>query len=650
MNSPVNPGPFAPEHSSLPADDTVMEDFIFGGIEADEQERLAQERLRWTGIRHFHQIDRLDPRPGEPVTVTVYVGPDVQVDRLTLYFTADGSDPAGLCGAAANGVALPLQQLSVRWEHLIWDYVAVWQGQLPPQPGGALVLYRIEGWCSYDARVSLWSREANLDRTAERPTLYGYHVDTYTTPAWAQEAVVYHIFVDRFATGKMQNMEYGIQNTEHGARRLPQRWLAPTELNDFAGGNLRGIVEQLDYLVDLGVTALWLSPIFRTPSYHGYDTTDFYEVDPRFGTNDDLRMLVEAAHERNLRVILDFAANHTSAEFAPFVEAQRDPTSPYRAWFDFDPAYTHGYRCFFDVAEMPQLNTGHPAVRRYLIDAARHWLVEYNVDGYRLDYAAGPSHAFWSEFCAACRQVKPDCWLIGEVTLAGDGLRTYTGRLDGCLDFAFCRLLRQLCAAPQPSMTLTQFANAVERSRLFFGDFLLPSFLDNHDMNRFLWVAGGDQQRLRLAAGLMFALGGPPILYYGTEVGLSQPRPKGPWREEARHPMRWGDHQDQNLLAFFKQRIAFRRRHPALWRGTLQTLALDETQGIWLAHRCHHDDHVLIAANCSAGPRTIRLPAGAYADVAGSRVHTTIDLPARHVELLTPIDLGTSVSSSHELE
>jgi cyclomaltodextrinase / maltogenic alpha-amylase / neopullulanase len=636
MNSLVEPTPLNPKASPLSADETVMEDFIFGGIEADEQERLALEQLRWSGIRHFHQIDPLDPQPGEPVTVTISVGPDVQVDRITLYFTTDGSDPAGRRGVAANGVAVPLQPVSVRWENLIWDYVAVWQGQLPPQPDGTLVLYRIEGWCSYDERISLWSREANLDRTAERPVRYGYHVDTFTAPAWAREAVIYQIFVDRFASGGIRDAGCRIRNTEYGMQRLPRRWLEPAEMNGFAGGNLRGVLEHLEYIADLGVTAIWLSPVFRTPSYHGYDTTDFYTVDPRFGTDDDLRTLIEAAHKRKLRVILDFVANHTSTEFCPFVEAQRDDSSPYRAWFEYDPAYQHGYRCFFNVATMPQLNTDHPEVRRYLIDAACHWLAEYDVDGYRLDYAAGPSHAFWSEFSAACRQAKPDCWLFGEVTLAGDALRTYAGRLDGCLDFAFCRLLRQLCAEPRPAITLTQFVNAVERSRLFFGDFLLPSFLDNHDMNRFLWVAGNDPQRLRLAAGLLFALGGPPILYYGTEVGLSQPRPKGPWCEEARHPMRWGEDQDPDLLAFFKQWIAARRRHPALWQGALQTLWLDEVQGVWLAEQRAKTDRVLIAVNVSDEPRTIALPPGTFSLLNEASVAAAIELPARHVELLTP--------------
>lgn len=614
----------------------VMEDFVFGGIEADPQARLAAELARWAGLRHFQQIDPLDPLPGQRVTVTVYAGPDVQVDGVTLYGTTDGSDPAGARGVAANGFAIPLQRMEVRWKPLLWDYVAVWQGVIPAQPDGTLVCYRIEGWCSYDERVSLWSREPNLERTPELPTRYGYHVDTLAPPAWAYEAVVYQIFVDRFAAEGIQNAGAGLRDADDTPKPLPQRWLAPAELNDFAGGNLRGIIDHLDDIASLGVTAIWLTPVFCTPSYHGYDTTDFYTVDPRFGTNEDLRALVQAAHARQLRVILDFVANHTSTAFAPFVEAQRNPVSPYHTWFSFDPAHKHGYRAFFDVAAMPQLNTDHPAVRRYLIDAARYWLTEYAVDGYRLDYAAGPSHAFWSEFRAACRQAKPDCWLFGEVTLAGDALRTYTGRLDGCLDFALCRLLRQLCAGPQPDILLAQFANTVTHSHAFFANLLLPSFLDNHDMNRFLWMAGNDKQRLRLAAGLLFALGGPPVIYYGTEVGLSQPRSKGPWREEARHPMLWGDAADRELHGFFQAWSAARRRHPALQRGQLVTRHLDEGQGTWLFERQEGADRVLIAVNIRNAPAAIPLPPGLFVDLAGHTAQDVLHLEGLTVALLTP--------------
>jgi len=600
----------------------VMEDFVFGGIEASDEVLLKTLRRATQGLRHRNALAPRDPQPDQPVHLTVFSGPTVLVDQVTAYVTTDGSEPSGHRGEARNGFVVRLTPQAPVWEALIWDYVVPWRGIIPGQPEGTAVQYRIEGWQSGDASPSVWSNELHIDGMDERSTRYGYHVDHFTTPAWAREAVLYQIFVDRFAYP--------------AAAPAPPtgRWLTPAELNEFTGGGLRPIIDTLDYLVALGVTAIWLTPIFATPSYHGYDTSDYYAIDPRFGTEADLHQLVEAAHARGLRVILDFVANHTSLDFAPFQQAQHEPAAPSRTWFSFGAAYQHGYRTFFNVASMPQFNTDDPGARQYLIDAAVYWLTKFGIDGYRLDYAAGPSLAFWSEFRAACRRVRPDCWLFGEVTQAGDALRSYEGRLDGCLNFSFCRLLRQLCAGPQPTISLSHFVNSIARSRHFFSpDFIQPAFLDNHDMNRFLWATGNRPERLRLAATLLFALGDAPILYYGTEIGLSQPRGKGPWREEARHPMRWGADQDRELFAFFQALIHFRRQHPALHSGDLVTVQLIEEQLVWLAHRRTADDVVLIALNLSTMPQRVTLPPGDYRDQQGHVVATACSLPASTCQL-----------------
>jgi len=180
-------------------------------------------------------------------------------------------------------------------------------------------------------------------------------------------------------------------------------------------------------------------------------------------------------------------------------------------------------------------------------------------------------------------------------------LRTYTGRLDGCLDFAFARSVRQLCTATQAEMSIGQFLNELTRSRNFFAlnNFSLPSFLDNHDMNRFLWVAQNDKARLCFAIGLLFALGGPPIIYYGTEVGLSQPQSKGPWREEARHPMLWDEAQDVDLFYYFQQIIEFRKINPALIYGDIQILTVENERGLAVVQRAYGGNRVVIVLNTS---------------------------------------------------
>ncbi|MER2598237.1 MAG: alpha-amylase family glycosyl hydrolase [Caldilineales bacterium] len=589
---------------------SVMQDFVFGALETDAN-TLAAERARWCGIRHHNAIAPLDPLPGQPVTLTVSVGRDVLARRITAYITTDGSIPAGRHGIAINGVAVPLQRVRTEFKPIYWDYAELWQGEVPGQREQTHVRYIIE------SDAGLWANELRIDGTSEAMTVYGYHVDRFTTPAWAHEAIIYQVMVDRFAPA-------------------PARWLEPSELEDFTGGTLRGVIAALDYIAALGVTAIWLTPIFAMGSYHGYDTTDYYQIEPRFGSKADLAELVQAAHARGLRVILDFVANHSSDHFPLFQQALADPASPQRALYSFGPQYQFGYRCFFSAATMPQFNHDHPEARAYLLGAARYWLQEFQVDGYRLDYAAGPSHDFWSAFGAACKQAKPDCWLFGEVTQGSDALRTYTGRLDGCLDFGFVRQVRLLCATPAALLPISHFAAAMQRTQHFFpAQFTRPTFIENHDMNRFLWAVGHDLQRLRLAAGLLFAFGGSPIWYYGSEVGLGQPRAKGHYREEARHPMLWDERQDRALLADFQQLVAFRRHHLALVYGEIITHEIDDERGLWLAERRHGDDRVLVAVNVGADQQRLILPAGNWRDIAETPVGDSVELPPHHIILLT---------------
>ncbi len=241
---------------------------------------------------------------------------------------------------------------------------------------------------------------------------------------WARQAVIYQIFVDRFYPG--------------GGRD----WLQTTDLRGFCGGTLWGVAEKLDYVAELGADCLWLSPIFPSPSHHGYDATDLMHVEPRLGGDEALRALVEQAHARGIRVLLDLVCNHISDEHPIFREARSNPASPHRSWFTFDDSEI-GYRTFFGVRSMPQVNLANPAARAWMIDTARYWLREFDVDGYRLDYANGPGPDFWTDFWAACKAEKPDCYCFGEVVDAPVVQRTYVGRLDGCLDF-----LRRRCPAP----------------------------------------------------------------------------------------------------------------------------------------------------------------------------------------------------------
>jgi cyclomaltodextrinase len=282
------------------------------------------------------------------------------------------------------------------------------------------------------------------------------------------------------------------------------------------------------------------------------------------------------SHAHGIRVLLDFVPNHWSSLHPTFQAAIADPESPYVDWYNFE-RWPDRYESFFGVADLPQVNLHHPAARQYMLDAAAYWL-EFGVDGYRLDYAIGPVQEFWADFRKTTRTMRPECWTFGEVVEPSDSQLNFQGLLDGCLDFILLEALRQTFA--YGNWDAARLASFLDRHEAYFpADFSRPSFLDNHDMNRFLWAAGNDPRRLRLAALCQFTLAGPPVIYYGTEVGLSQVRDvrqdgRG-LPEESRLPMLWGKDQDQDLLAFYRKLIGLRRDMPALRRGNRRTLVAD---------------------------------------------------------------------------
>lgn len=539
-------------------------DFIFGTFATDEL-KMVHHRATRQGLQHNHTLSPRDPLPGQPVTITAQLGIDRSAEHVTCYYTADGSLPQGQRGVAHNGQALPLQKVDVAWDTVAWGYVTRWQGTLPAQPEGTVIRYRIGAW--NETGPEIFADWPQAQEAAERAAAaffrgeplpqtlpgdpacgqaFSYHVDRLLPPGWAKQAVIYQVFVDRFYPGE------------------GRPWLKPDSLGGFFGGTLWGVRDRLDYITRLGATCLWLSPTWQSPSHHGYDVTDYTQVEARLGGNEALHALVEAAHARGLRVLLDMVCNHISNQHPIFQEALTHPNSAYRDWFTFDDSEI-GYRCFFGTPFMPQINTAYPAARQWLIDTARTWLREFDVDGYRLDYANGPGPDFWSDFRAGCRAEKPDCFCFGEIVDQPSALLPYIGRLDGCLDFHVGEAIRKTFAYKVWSED--DFERFLARHDEFFnreGDFIRPTFIDNHDMDRFLFAAQGDKNALRRAAAAQMRLAGPPIIYYGTEIGLKQRRSKedGFGLEVSREPMAWGKTQDHELFAYYQSLIAeWRKNH-----------------------------------------------------------------------------------------
>ena len=376
---------------------------------------------------------------------------------------------------------------------------------------------------------------------------------------WFKNAIIYHIIIDRFA---------GFDSADN--------WNKST----FLGGNIRGIIKKLPYLNDLGITTIWISPFYKTSAYHGYHITDFYQVDPHFGTLEDIKDIINAVHEHDMYIIADFVPNHCSRKHPFFKDAQTEKSSPYYDWFYFTK-WPNEYLSFLNVKEIPKINLNNQQAREHIVNAAKFWL-SLGFDGFRLDHVIGPPHSFWKQFRKEIKDKYPNAVLIGEAWMMGikrSELRTiniknkflkwlfgtapdsllkeYIGELDGVLDFKVQELIKNYVANPYSSKQT--FNKNIKRHFAHFSDsYSLPNFLDNHDMDRFLFQCGNDKEKLKVAAQIQFSLDQPSIIYYGTETGMTQT--KSMWNIplhgdlQARQPMNWKK-QDTELVEFYKKLI-----------------------------------------------------------------------------------------------
>jgi cyclomaltodextrinase / maltogenic alpha-amylase / neopullulanase len=548
-----------------------MSESLFGRMSNVEVRSVyAQQRLQ--GVQHRRRLSPGSPAAGQQPVASVIVGPELPVEEVVCLVTAP------------EAAVVPLYRVKIEWDLLLWGYYEVWEGALPANPAGSLVRYQIRAH-DEDSGEYYWA-----DDGAE----YSYLVGDSGPPAWALPAIVYQVFPDRFSPGSGRN------------------WNPTSTLSDIHGGTLRGIIDHLDYIANLGFTTIWLNPFFPDKTHHGYHATDYFAVNPRLGTNDDMRELVDQAHERGLRLLLDFVGNHWGSNHATFQAALSDRNSPYYDWY-FWKKWPEEYLAYYNVPDLPKLNVNHPGVRDHLLRSVGYWLGEVGFDGLRLDHADGPTFDFWTDVRAVARSIKSDAWMFGEMTLPPDQQLVYAGLFDGTLDFLLCQAMRGTFGLG--TMNLATFDAFLNRHEAFFPPntaFSRPSFLDNHDMDRFLWLAKEDKRKLKLAALVQFTLSGAPIVYNGTEAGVTQSRSiheaGSQGMEECRQPMLWGDEQDGDLYSYFWYLAHLRRDHPALWRGTRRTIHLDSTAQTYAYVREDGLDSVAVGINMSDQPRRFVVP------------------------------------------
>lgn len=443
------------------------------------------------------------------------------------------------------------------------------------------------------------------------------------TPDWVRDAVFYQIFPDRFASSdrvpKPSNLE---------------PWDSTPTAFGFKGGDLLGVVEHLDYLQDLGITAIYLNPIFQSAANHRYHTHDYYQVDPILGGNRALRNLLDESHRRGMHVILDGVLNHASRGFFQFHHIlENGPASPFVDWFIADnhplrpyhaPRGEHGYEAWWNLPALPKFNTATPAVREFLWDVAGHWM-EFGIDGWRLDVPGEiDDDGFWREFRRHVKSINPDAYIVGEVW--GDGRRWLQGdQFDAVMNYLFTHA--SLGFFVGEGLNHEEAAKSSYRqiepldARAFVGEVerllsLYPrpvaevqlNLLGSHDTPRFKTLARGDSSAYRLATLFQMTYPGAPSIYYGDEIGLEgghDPSCRGgfPWDEQD-----W----DEELREYVRRCIALRKAHPALRRGDFEHLFA--RRGVVAYGRRLGSETLIVVLNSGRQPGTVDLPMAGYLD------------------------------------
>ena len=445
----------------------------------------------------------------------------------------------------------------------------------------------------------LFRKQTVDDRSEYYQFPYNRREDIANIPDWTKDAIIYNIFPDSFATTRREISGQGrVVDYEGKVCRSKN------------GGTIQGITDNLDYLLKLGITCIYINPFFVAGEYHKYDIIDYMHVDPCFGTDNEFKFLVDMCHNCNIKVIIDGVFNHCGWDFFAFQEVvEHGEESRYKDWFyrlafpvikpdNMEDIPT--YECFGYERLMPKMNTANPEVIEYFLQVCSHWLTEFDVDGWRLDVASEINDDFWREFRKTAKSVKPDCFLIGEVWesaehwLMGD-------QFDSSMNYDFRKNCKEFFALQ--NLDAFEFDARVTLMRMRYHKNMLYgqlNLLDSHDVSRFLSLCSGDLLRYKLAILYQITFIGPPSIFYGDEQQLM-----GLKEDEYRSPMRWDE--ENEMFIFFKAAIYLRKKLKALRRGEYRTLSAEKESSLYLYERFLDEEHIFIALNAGKNKAQLKI-------------------------------------------
>ncbi|WP_026881628.1 alpha-glycosidase [Clostridium akagii] len=421
--------------------------------------------------------------------------------------------------------------------------------------------------------------------------------DIYKESTWLQESVVYQIFLERFNNGDKSNDP---KNTA--------KWGSPVTTNSSFGGDLQGVIEKLDYLEDLGINLIYLTPIFKSSSNHKYNTADYYDIDPEFGTLSIAKNLIKKCHEKGIKIIFDAVFNHSGSDFFAFKDVlDNQENSKYKDWYFIDsyPVNTQNvtYYTFGDgISHMPKLNTHNKDVRDYLLKVGEYWVKEIGIDGWRLDVCDEVDHDFWRAFSKVVKSANKDAIIIGEIMheansfLKGD-------QLDSIMNYPFKFALVDFFG--NRTISAEKFHDILSFNRTLYMRSItsqLWNLIGSHDTKRFLTECDDNADRMKLAIIFQFCYQGVPYIYYGDEVGLN-----GGEDPQCRKCMIWDEgKQNKELFNLYKTMIRIRKNNKALIYGDYKTIYCENN--VLVFKRSYEGKSILIAINNSDEEYNIKPP------------------------------------------
>lgn len=421
-----------------------------------------------------------------------------------------------------------------------------------------------------------------------------------SVPDWVKDSIFYQIFPDRFYNGDKTNDPDNIQT-----------WGATPTITGFQGGDFRGIIDRMYYLVDLGINAIYLNPVFLSSSNHRYNTTDYYQIDPKLGTMRDFKLLLDVAHRNHIRVILDGVFNHCGRGFFAFNDIlENQSSSPYISWFHinrfpvdaYSPGEAKDYVAWWKFKSLPKFNTGNPKVRKYIFDIARFW-IEQGIDGWRLDVPNEiDDDSFWAKFRQIVKETNPDAYLVGEIW---DGNPRWIGdaHFDGLMDYPVRTLILDLLSEKTRAAKFTK-----DLINMFYkypqeNAFAMYVPLGSHDTERFFTMVNKNISKAKLGMLIQFVFPGAPAVYYGDEIGL-----EGGKDPDCRRAFTWDESGwNTELRQWVKMLVNVRKNHESLRRGNISALSIEDGAGAFGLLRDSGDEKVIFLGNASKKKQTLVL-------------------------------------------